>query len=189
MKKIIFTIFFVCLFALAAPQKTHASEGTFELKNTVGDKARCFAASVLMPNSNYNILVSCRDILYPGGTEVFSYIAWTTKLGSADSVKLGALGVGKVEFQTKEAFSSIFVTKETNSNPRSPQGTTVMKGDLQKIQLLEDASKAAYTPSGTPAPSPKPASNKLNVLRFGGTIGIIALVGIMVGIFLLIRSR
>jgi hypothetical protein len=191
-KKLFLVLPLFLLVFLGSPQKAKASEGIFELRNTTGENARCFATSVLMDDNAYHILVSCRDILYPGGTEVFSYVTWATKTDSDNVVKLGTLGVGKVQFKTKSSFKDIFVTKETSSDTRSPKGQTIMKGGLQKIALLENTNAAPYSelgePEASPTASPKTGSS-LNIFRLGGAFAIVALVGIIAGVFFLIRTR
>ncbi len=187
MKRLVFVaglVLSLSFLKISLPANTHASEGIFELKNQTGEDARCYALSVLMGDLSYKILASCRDILYPGGTEVFSYVAWINPADGGNPQRLGTLGVGKVEFKTKTAFTSIFVTKELNSNARQPGGTIVMQGGLQRITLLENPDLAEIEtpelgePEASPSPSPK-ASSRINIFRIGGAAAF-------VGIFLII---
>lgn len=169
-----------------------ASEGTFELRNQAGGSARCFATSVLMENLNYEILVSCRDILYPGGTEVFSYVTWANPVDGGSAVKLGTLGVGKVQFSTKQAFGSLFVTKETNPKVRTPGGAVVMSGNLQKITILENPNAVSLEqaeltqPEVSPTPAPK--TSALNVFRIGGAVAFVLLVLVVGLVFVITRG-
>lgn len=169
-----------------------ASEGTFELRNQVGDSARCFATSILMPNLEYEILVSCRDILYPGGTEVFSYVTWANPVDGSSPVKLGTLDLGKVQFSTKKAFGSLYVTKEVDAKVRAPQGSVVMQGSLQRIAILDNpnAVSAEKPELGNPEASstPTPKSSPLNVLRIGGAVAFVLLVLIVGLIFVITRG-
>lgn len=178
---------------LARPGKIEASEGFFEIKNRVGEDARCWAASVLMQDLKYEILVSCRDILYPGGTEVFSYVAWANPIDDGNPIKLGTIDLGKVQFSTNKAFSSIFITKEINAKERSPQGSVVMQGGLQRITLLDnpnllpDTESELGEPEVSPTPTPK-KSSVLNVFRIGGLIAFILLF-LVIGLVLVITRR
>ncbi len=124
---------------------------------------------------------------------MFSYVAWAKNAENGNPIKLGTLGVGKVEFKTKTTFSSIFVTKETNPSTRSPKGAVIMQGGLQKISLLEDPSQAEYKselgqPEITPTPKVQKSSG-LNIFRLGGTLAVVALIGIIAGVFFLIKTR
>ena len=182
------TILFV---GLVAGKEAKASEGVFELKNRVGDSARCWAGSVLMSDLNYKIIMSCRDISYPGGTEVFSYVVWANPIDDNNAVKLGTLGLGKVELSTNKAFSSLYVTKELNKNVRSPSGPVVMQGGLQKT-FLEDSSQVVTEtdlietePSATPESAAKKTG--LNIFRLGGIAAFIALFVIILMILLITR--
>lgn len=178
---------------LGQPGKAEASEGYFELRNRVNENARCWAASVLMQDLKYQILVSCRDIIYPGGTEVFSYVAWANPIDGDNPIKLGTIGLGKVQFNTNKAFSSLFVTKEINPKERSPQGTVVMQGGLQRITLLDnpnlqpDTESELGEPEVSPTPTPK-KSSVLNVFRIGGLIAFILLI-LIIGLVLVITRR
>jgi len=180
------------VFVFAGTKIASASEGTFELINQVGDDARCFATSILMPNLEYEILVSCRDILYPGGTEVFSYVTWANPVDGGNPVKLGTLDLGKVQFSTKKAFGSLYVTKEVDAKVRAPEGSVVMQGSLQRITILDNpnAVSAEKPELGNPeaSPTPAPKSSPLNVLRIGGVVAFVLLVLILGLIFVITRG-
>lgn len=202
LKKIIFSlILFSGLMSFSA-QKAQASEGLFELRNKIGTDARCFAASVLMQDQQYKIVVSCRDILYPGGTEVFAYVVWATPTDGKNAFRLGTLGLGKVEFKTKTAFSNLFVTKEPDDRPKSPTGQLIMEGSRQIISLLDGsgATNSSNTnnkpnelmtePTATPTASPEAAQSGTNVFRIiaaGGIIAFLALFGIVLVVFVITR--
>lgn len=196
MKKIIFLIVFSLLSGLflIKPSSSLASEGTVELRNNNGENARCFAASVLMQNLQYTILVSCRDIIYPGGTDIFNYVVWAMPLEDDKPFQLGTLGLGKVEFNTKTAFRTLFVTKEVNSRTRSPEGPVVMQGNVQRITLLDSPAIAQLEkpelgePEITPTPEPAKTSNSSTILRIGGILGFVALFGIILLILVITRK-
>jgi hypothetical protein len=169
---------FVFVFTIST-NHVSASEGQFELKNQVGESARCWAASVLMQDLKYQILVSCRDIVYPGGTEVFSYVVWATQ-PDGGVTKLGTLGLGKAQFSTNKPFVNMYVTKEIDPKTRSPQGPTVMSGGLEHIALLENPNLAQDETSelGEPTTSPTPApvrKSNVNFFRIGGAVAFILL--------------
>ncbi|KKS77232.1 MAG: hypothetical protein UV74_C0013G0005 [Candidatus Woesebacteria bacterium GW2011_GWB1_43_14] len=171
--------------AIAAPS-VGASEGTFELQNTSGENARCFAASVLMSDQNYNVLLSCRDITYPGttsGTDIFSYIVWGSGT-DGKTYKLGELGVGKVYLKTKNAFDSLFITREKDADTRSPKGETVMKGSIQNIDFL-DTGIGELNEDITPTPTPK-ASN-INLAQLSGALAFIGIFALAIILFLITR--
>lgn len=180
----------------------NASEGLVEMTNRVNQDARCFAASVLMQDLNYKVLVSCRDIVYPGGSNIINYIVWANPVSGSSAVRLGSLNLGKVEFRTKQAFSSLFVTVEKTSNVRAPEGQVVMQGSLQSIKLLDGnqpVRTGSPTPTpkgqtespmptieGEPTPTPQPRSG---IARFitGGILSVLGIAGIIFIVFILTK--
>jgi len=192
MKKVMFSIglslFF--LIVLVMPKNALASEGTVELRNTIGDNARCWASSVLMPDQTFKLLVSCRDVIYPGGTDIFNYTVWSNPISGGNPERLGELGVGKVELKTKNAFTGLFVTREKESRPRSPEGTVVMRGNVRDITFLSSATNAQFEdnelgqPEVTPTPAPR---SGLSGLQLGGIIGFVGLFAIILVVFFITR--
>lgn len=118
-------------------REAHAAEGVVELRSNKGEKNRCFASYILMPNSSYTVLVSCRDLIYPPQPSLFNYIVWATPTDGGNAVRLGELGVGKASFNTRIAFSGLFVTIEQSKSPRTPEGEVVMQGSGQEVEFLD----------------------------------------------------
>lgn len=172
-----------------------ASEGIYNLTNRVGEDARCFAFAELMPDQNFKILVSCRDIIYPGGTEVFNYVVWATPVSGGNPTRLGTLDLGKVELRSKTAFGGLFVTKEKTENPRSPEGETIMQGAWEPVPLLEDRRQnVSSRPDSelgetlvTPSPSPAP-KKRANIFQLGGIAAFIGLFLTMLLVFVITRK-
>lgn len=203
MKRIISFLIVAFAFVLLA-KNASASEGLVELRNTQGEDARCFASSILMSDQNYSILVSCRDILYPGGTEIFNYVVWANPVSGGNAFRLGTLNLGKVSFKTKTAFSSMFVTKEKNNNPSSPSSDVVMRGTLRPIAILE--SKKLNVPTVTPgtnqpemvppspgeelvSPTPAPTvSSGIAKFLTGGILAIFGIAGIIFLLFIITKK-
>lgn len=203
MKKILITLVFALGLLAGSARGAFASEGLFEMRNRIGTDARCFAASVLMQDQQYRVVISCRDILYPGGTEVFSYVVWATPTDGKNAFRLGTLGLGKVEFKTKTAFTNLFVTKEPDDRPKSPTGQLIMDGSRQIISMLDGAG-ATNSGTGTsnkpnelmseptPTPTASPAaqaggSNVFRIIAAGGIIAFLALFGIVLVVFVITR--
>lgn len=189
---ILFPVFITFLFL--STKQGLATEGEFVLRNRVGEAARCEGGSVLMQDRNYNIYISCREISYPGGTEVFDYVVWGVPVGGGNDFRLGTLGLGKVSFKTKTAFSSLFVTKEENSNPRSPSGVLIMQGNVTPFDSL-DGSAPTPDPSeediGAPTPTPAASAAPRNlgrILAAGGVLAFIAIFGVILVIFVVTRK-
>jgi len=134
-----------------------ANEGTAELRNTTGDRARCWVASVLLKTFSYHVVVSCRDLIYPVDENVFDYVLWINPVGRKVPEKLGSLGVGKAQFDTRLAFASMFVTKEGKLNPIKP-GPVAMQGNIGSVPFLE---VAPGEPTLTPIPTPLRPSTSL----------------------------
>lgn len=191
MKKVISGAILSLFILLATTSSTEASEGIIELRNVEGGQARCYSLSAIMQDLNYNVLITCRDITYPGGTDVFNYIVWANPIGSDKAQKLGPLGLGKVEFETETSFSSLFVTKERSEKVNAPTGPTVMQGGVQRITLLDNPQdlgelEESEMPELTPTPAPAKGTG-LNIFRIGGAFAIAAILGIILLIFVLTR--
>ncbi len=191
--------FLLATFLIAKP--TFASEGTFELQSTDEGNYRCFSVSLLMLNSKFQIIVSCRDLIYPPRADLFNYIMWTTPLDGSKPQKLGSLGVGKANFGTKKSFSSLFVTIEENKNTKSPSSQVVMQGNVQIISFLdrpgvvtptpEEATQEAKTQEvETQEPATQTTGQKLGVaIKRAGLIIFLGLVTIAGLVFVLTRPK
>jgi len=191
--KILTSAFFVAIALMLTASKAMASEGTAELASTTGQDTRCFVSSVLMPSLDYQILVSCRGLIYPPAADQFSYLLWATPISGKNPAKLGQLGVGKAQFKTNTAFASLFVTKEANDRVRAPSSDIVMQGNLQSIQYLETGTP--QTPTGQevkPAekfgeiltqPSPKPTPT---VTQQKGILSGISRIGVIFAVVLFV---
>lgn len=148
MKTYIFKAAAISLFLLgflSTADITRASEGTVELESQTNEPTRCYAVSLRMQNLEYRILFSCRYLIYPVDENIFNYVMWATPASGGNAVKLGAVGLGKGEFKTKTAFSSLFVTTESKKDTKIPTGNTVMFGDVQSIMFLEEELTATPT--------------------------------------------
>jgi hypothetical protein len=201
MKKLFLMGFFGAL-SLVFASTTYASEGYTILTNRGGATATCWVGSVVMQNDNYTLLFSCRDITYPGGTEVFSYVLWSNPLDGSAPIKLGNLGYGKGEFKAKKAFGTLFVTKETSTGARTPEGPVVMQGAIQPLPGLQNNNTTGgttQTPTAspttndglvteTPAPTTQPRTGIAKFLT-SGILAIIGLAGIIFILFIVVRRK
>ncbi|MBN1168632.1 hypothetical protein JXA63_01960 [Candidatus Woesebacteria bacterium] len=203
--KILLVFLFIFVFSAT---KINASEGTIELESITSEDYRCYAVSIQMMDWKYNILVTCRNLIYPAGDNIFRYVAWADPLEGNKPIKLGELGLGRASFNTKTPFSSIFVTTEVNQRAQEPEGPTVMMGNVERINFLDEPrpgeiidvggeeeqektpTQAVKTPTPNQQPSRSLDSNRLvtGLRRAGIVIGIslIVIVGI---IFVLTQMR
>lgn len=187
MRKFFATLLVAILFFVASSslKSARASEGTVELKNIQNTTARCFAASILMQDLSYNIIVSCRDIIYPGGTNVFTYVMWANPIDGGSPFKLGTLNFGKVAFRTQIPFSGLFVTKEDTGNVGKPNGPVIMQGSLQGISFLDTVpTPNPNQPTVTPSPTPAPRKSFISKTALSGFVLIISIVIVVVMVFL-----
>lgn len=186
-------LFIVGLILLA--KTTFASEGTVELRSTTDKDYRCFAASLLMENASYKVIVSCRDLIYPPQPDLFTYIMWATPLDGNNPVKYGELGIGKASFETKESFSNLFVTTERNRGVRRPEGQVVMRGGVASISFLDRPTTPTPTSSvpkgeGEPAQEELTTGQKLALaLRRAGLVIFLALAATVGLVFILTRPK
>jgi hypothetical protein len=204
MKKLLLSLSVAAILFLQSAPFIYASEGWFELRNTVGSTARCWADSILLPNLSYKIILSCRDIVYPGGAEIFNYSVWATKAKDGSSFYLGEVGVGKAEFATKEPFNSMFVTTERTARPRTPTGSVIMQGQLKQNTFLDGPGAATATTSTTdnnelaqasplPSESPEPKEQKerstvSRIIAAGGVIVFIVIFALVLVLFVITRK-
>lgn len=186
--------FFIIGFFLLA-KTSFASEGTVELRSTTDKDYRCFAASLLMENASYRVIVSCRDLIYPPQPDLFTYIIWATPLDGGNPVKFGELGIGKASFETKEAFSNLFVTTERNRGARRPEGQVVMRGTVESISFLDRPTTPTPTPS-VPEGEKEPAQEELTTgqklalaLKRAGLVIFLALAATVGLVFILTRPK
>lgn len=178
-----------------------ASQGTVELLSQTNDPTKCFAVSLRMQNLEYRILFSCQYLIYPVDDTVFNYTMWAQPKDGGKTVKLGAVGLGKGEFKTKTAFSSLFVTTEKDSKTKTPEGKVVLRGNVEPIKFLEE--ELTPTPTLTPQEeqengeevqeeeaSPMTTKDKLLLaLKRAGIAALFALVALIGVIYVVSRSR
>lgn len=193
LKKTLFTLLLVGIAMIIASRSTSASEGQIELRNTTGSPSNCYALSGLLPDTNYNILVICRNLLYPADPEAPRYVVWATPVTGSGSIRLGELGIGKAFFKTKTAFSSLFVTEERTADPKTPGGNLVMRGTVQNISFLGQPTTPSQDDSGTEnplvTPSPTPVAQQGSIIsRIGGGI-IVTVIAVFVIILMLILVK
>ena len=190
------------LFFLA--KSAQASEGVIEVVSTTSDVYRCWASSVRMQNQEFRIPFTCRNLIYPANDNVFNYVMWATPQSGGETIKLGALGLGRGQFVTKKAFTSLFVTTERSKDVKTPEGSVVMRGNVEPI---EPFFKEGPTPTPTPTttaeggdegktqeeqkPSEELTTREkfLLALKRAGIAALIALVALVGLIFVVTRSR
>ena len=201
MKKFLFIVsssFVIFVLTLFVGKIVRATEGTVELRSTTGEDYRCFASSLLMESLNYLIGVSCRDLIYPADETVFTYIMWATPRDDDRPVKLGALGFGKAQFNTRSPFVSLFVTTEQDARTRDPQGPVVMRGSVESIRFLERPTtptpnsideEAEETPDEATPQKRSLRERVLIGLRRAGFAALLAIIGIVGLVFVLTRPR
>lgn len=172
-----------------------ASEGTVELESATTDNYKCYASSIQMMDLTYSVLLTCRNLLYPAGEDIFNYTLWATPTDGKNPVKLGALGLGRASFKTKVSFSNLFVTIEKNSKNKTPSGTTVMKGDVEKITFLDEEVKPTSPQEEepeeeiTPTPSRSARDRLVSGLKRAAIVSLIALGSLIGLVFILTRKR
>lgn len=193
---IIFLFIFSALFFLKPIKTIQASEGISKIRSVSGGTFRCFLSSLQTQTLKYKILVSCRDLLYPANTGAYSYVMWANPEDGGKPDKLGPLGLGKAEFETKKAFTSVFVTTETNDKVRTPSKTVVMRGTLEPLAFLDKPSATAPTPTDKPSLGPEngqetSSQNRLATAlkRAGLVIALAGLFIVIIFLFVLTRSR
>ena len=195
--KFLLGIFIFFAITFFTNSETFASEGIFEISSVESENSRCFAASLLMASGKYEITVSCRDLIYPPQPEISFYVIWATPQAGGNAIRLGELGIGRARFEAKVAFTSLFVTLEQNKNAKSPTGSVIMRGELEKIDFLERPTTPTPTlgegeEETVQAPETKEPSTREKLflaLRRAGLAALLALVALVGLIFVITRSR
>lgn len=202
--KLVTSAFFITLSLFVLRGTAYATEGTAEMVSTSGEKARCFASSVLLEDNKFKVTISCRDLVYPPAEDLFAYVLWATPVAGGNPERLGPLGVGKAEFNTNDAFSQLFVTTEAAERPRTPSTRVVLRGSIAKVPVLEGQPAAQPAPTApsepaesfgeiiekpSPTPTPTPASTIGSRLRRAGLIFVIVVFVLIIIIAAITRSR
>lgn len=192
--KIITSFTIVAFLFFLSPKLAKASDGTVELRSVTQENYHCFVASMFI--DNYKILVGCKDLVYPKGPRVMSYVLWATPVEGDKPIKLGTLDFGRKFFQIKNAFSNLYVTLEENPNVRSPAGAVVMRGNIKPITFLEEpvtpAPAEAEATESEKAEEQKQTTTReklLTALKRAGVAALFALVALVGLIFVITRSR
>jgi hypothetical protein len=204
LSRILRLFLFLGVFFLLTSKIVHASEGTVELVSQTNKPTKCYATSLRMQNLQYKILFSCRYLIYPVDETIFNYVMWATPRDGGKAIKLGTLGLGKGEFKTKSAFTSLFVSTESNKKTKTPSGNVVLRGNVQPIEFLEEE----LTPTPTASEDSEAANGEEQVgqedsqdqemttkdklllaLRRAGIAALFALVALVGIIFVVSRSR
>lgn len=137
-KYLLITVF-VLIGVLSLSKSVSASEGYVEMRSTTNGDFRCYASSIQMMSLNYKILVTCRNLLYPSGDDIFNYTLWATPKKNGKPIKFGALGFGRAEFTSPQSFTELYVTTE-KGQVKEPAGPIVMRGTVKDIAFLSEAS-------------------------------------------------
>lgn len=179
--------------------KVSASEGIFEIRSTTREPYRCFASSILMQDLNYSISISCRDLIYPAGNTIFTYVLWAQPVEAGNPRRLGELGYGRLATRWNVPFNQLFVTTEQDAGVGKPTGPVVMRGNLQQITFLDRATTPTPTtvgeaPAGTEdiTPSQAPASTGaklVTALRRAGLAALLALLAVIGLVFAITRTK
>lgn len=182
MRKLICSGFLALGLLLVASRSTFASEGHITLLSTVGRPTECDVKSTLL--GDYNLLVSCSDLTYSVSEDLVYYVVWATPLAGANPIRLGDLALGRALLKTKTPFSGLFVTQEKTKNPKTPTGSTVMRGNVQTIatvgrpstSLAPNADGSPSEPGSSPSPTAAASSGGVgSILRSGGVITAVAI--------------
>lgn len=138
---------------LQAP-RAEASEGIVQLKNINGSNMRCFAMSTLLNrSSSYQLIIQCRNLIYPVEPEGMFYILWDNPIvKDPKPIRIGDLEFGKGSFNVGDPFSSLFITKEKTQSPNEPSNNKVMEGAIESILFLD----TEPTPTLIPSPTIRP---------------------------------
>lgn len=181
----IFALFLSVFFIFSL--KAEANEGVIELDSARDTNPRCFVMSTLVNRSRtYNLLVTCKNLIYPVEDNGRYYILWSVPEPDPDKrendrqneraerpERIGDIKFGKEMFKTRKPFSELFITVENERSPREPSNNRIMEGFVDNVDFLdstgledEEESQLTPTPSISPALSVTPTKEPEN--RSGG---------------------
>lgn len=184
----------VSLFILFT-SNAYANEGDIKLRPVVNHSNRCLASSHTNASKTYTVLVSCRDLNYTPTSAVISYLLWASLPTTSDPLLIGNLGFGKAQFTINVPFNSLFVTIE-QSAVRQPTGQVIMRGDVEPYEFLDPTRPTPTFAEELPDKdaeiqiTPTPESGISGLLKRGGVVVSIILLGLLIGfIFIITRPR
>lgn len=196
---VVFVLFATLFIFFKNPGAVHATEGSFYLRSTSRESYRCWAPSVLMQDQQFHILVTCRELIYPAGDTVFSYVLWAQPTDGSGPRRLGELGYGRLDTRINQPFNQLFVTTEQNPGVGKPTGPIVMRGNVETETFLDRPTSATPTIAGqeptgdvtvTPAPGSASTGSRLaTALRRAGLAAFLALLALIGLVFAITRSR
>lgn len=148
-----------------SPKLVWANEGTFRLSGP-NTSARCFAASVLVDERDYQLIMTCRNLIVPPGNRSLFYVVWAKReevaptgaqrairpLGRREFSRLGELERGKLVTSLDDPFTQLLVTAEQSDDPEAlVSDRVVVQGTINPIDLGAEAEEEKLV--GTPAPT------------------------------------
>lgn len=165
LKKIIGFSLTVLTLLLISIKPAHASEGTALLTSHDND-AKCFVASVLVNEGNYQVVMSCRNLTTPPDATRLFYHVWGKHIGTAEGQQtktgglkfgkgpyfsLGDISSGKLSARSREAFEEVLVTAETESGVSQPSlSALIVSGPIVDIDFGDSGqSNLIFSPTST----------------------------------------
>ena len=164
-KKIIGFILASLILLSVSAKVANASEGTALLTSADND-ARCFLASVLVDEGDYQVVMTCRNLTTPPDVNRLFYLAWARrkgategqqaktgglKLGKGAYFSLGDISGGKLNARAREAFEEVLVTAEADSGVSQPSlSGLVVSGPIGDIDFGDSGqSNLKFSPTST----------------------------------------
>lgn len=141
MKKLLLPIILAIVIGLMAlADEALASEGFVKLENAQS-QTRCFVQSAMTGENKYDLVISCRDLIYPPSEDAINYALWANPLGGGNPAYIGNLGLGRRTAQVGFPFESLFVTSELSEKPKAPSIRKVLFGEVRSIEFMGDFEK------------------------------------------------
>ena len=165
LKKIIGFSLTALVLLLISAKAVNASEGTALLTSADND-ARCFLASVLVDEGDYQVVMTCRNLTTPPDANRLFYHAWGRRKGATEGQQaktggikfgkgayfsLGDISGGKLNARAREAFEEVLVTAEADSGVSQPSlSGLVVSGPMGEIDFGDSGrSSLKFSPTST----------------------------------------
>jgi len=147
MKKILVGLFALSLMIVFGAANVEAREGAVKLSG--GDVA-CEGVS-LWKERNYRVSGRCEGLVYPYETQYEHYVIWAKTDNREEVVRVGEVDRGYFDGNVGSAFSSLYVTAESDGLPRKPSTMQVASGSVSPFSFA--TSGGVVEPLATPAPA------------------------------------
>jgi len=132
------------IFVLSAlTGSAQAREGSLSIS---GNDVLCEGVS-LWKERNYRVTGRCDGLVYPYETRLEHYVLWAKTDERGELVRVSEIDRGYFDGNVSDAFTSLYVTAETDGLPRRPSESQVASGTVSLFAFAGGDKVAVATPA------------------------------------------